>query len=147
MTEPVSSVPRERVFHPSGGESRVKQSETEATEIGSILKKYLEENVPVPTERSMYGDFSSGLDFHAALNRVREAEQAFAAVPAHIRAHVQNDAGSFLDMVFDPERRGELEELGLVEAHVPEAAAPSERPDPEAGPASAPPAGPVAGGE
>ncbi len=99
----VPAVERGRVFHPKGGESRVKQSETGATELGSILQRYLEGNVPVPTERSLYGDFSSGLDFHTALNRVREAEQAFAAVPAHIRSHVQNDPGEFLDMVFDPE--------------------------------------------
>ncbi len=136
----VPPVERGRVFHPKGGESRVKQSETGATELGSILQRYLEGNVPVPTERSLYGDFSSGLDFHTALNRVREAEQAFAAVPAHIRSHVQNDPGEFLDMVFDPERRHEMEELGLVEVHVPEAAPPSEPP-------VEPPAAPVAGGE
>lgn len=141
MTSPEVPDDRGRVFHPSGGESRVKQSETNATELDQVLKRYLENNVPLPVERSMYGDFSSGLDFHAALNRVREAEDAFAAVPAHIRSHVQNDAGSYLDMVFDPERRHELEELGLVEVHVPEAAPPSEPPvekEPEA---------PVAGGE
>lgn len=121
--------PHERVFHPKGGESRVKQSDRDASDINVIVRKWRATGVaPVGARTPRYGDFSSGIDYHAALNHLNGAQGDFDALPAAVRKHCGNDPGNFLDMVENPERRAELEELGLVPERVP--GAPDKEPDP-----------------
>ncbi len=109
-----------RVFHPSGGPILTKQSEKDMTDVNLIMASWIHAGAAVaghtnPREGS-YGDFSSGIDYHTALSAVKAADEAFMALPAATRSHVKNDAGEFLDMVYDPNRREELEKLGLVPA-------------------------------
>ncbi len=108
----------DRVFHPSGGEMLTKQSERDATDVNLIMDSWVHAGAAVAGHMNLspgvYGDFSSGIDYHEALNRVKDAEASFMDLPAKVRGHVDNDPGKFLDMVFDPERREELEGLGLV---------------------------------
>ncbi len=114
----------DRVYHPSGGEMLTKQSERDSTDVNLIMDSWVHAGGAVAghlnTAQASYGDFSSGIDYHEALNRVKAAEASFADLPASIRGHVENDPGQFLDMVFDPERRSELEQLGLVSMQEPE---------------------------
>lgn len=118
-----------RVPHRSGGESRTKQSDALATDVNAIVKRWISTGVvPVSGRRPTYGDFSNVDDYLTAMNKVRAAEAEFQALPAHIRKYVDNDAGEFLRLVYDPARRGELEELGLVEQQAPEAAPPADVP-------------------
>jgi len=108
---------RIRVTHAEGGRLMVKQSQVAGTDVNAILKRWMRDGAAtahVNRETPRYGDFSSGMDYAEALNAVHEAEREFAALPSAVRAHVRNDPGELLDMVFDPERRGELEKLGLV---------------------------------
>lgn len=122
MTDEVV-VERIRVTHPVGGESRTIQSDALATDVNSIMSKYVQTGqVPAGSVRPTYGDFTASVDFHTAMSRVKAAQGEFLRAPLAVRKHCGNDVGRFLDMVFDPERRGELEELGLVEAQAPEAA-------------------------
>ncbi len=112
----------DRVFHPSGGEMLTKQSERDLTDVNLIMDSWVHAGAAVaghfnPAEGA-YGDFSSGIDYHEALSRVKDAEASFMELPAKVRGHVENDPGKFLDMVFDPERRDELERLGLVDSLV-----------------------------
>ncbi len=118
---------RIRVTHPEGGESKVKQSLTEGTDINKILARWTRDGAGtahVNRQAPRYGDFSSGVDYQEAANAIRAAERDFAELPSAVRAHVKNDPGEFLDMIFDPERRSELVELGLVPDAVPEEIAP-----------------------
>ncbi len=121
-------VERKRVYHPSGGEMLTKQSEKDATDVNLIMDSWIHAGAAVGSHMNpnppSYGDFSSGIDYHEALNRVKSAEASFMALPAKIRGHVENDPGQFLDMCFDSERRKELEDLGLVERQVPVVADP-----------------------
>ena len=113
---------RSRVTHPSGGESMTKQSMAASTDVNLILEKWHKHGAAVAhvnRSQAMWGDFSSGVDYQAALNSISEAQRDFEALPAHVRAHVDNDPGKFLELVFDPERREELERLGLVGVEVP----------------------------
>jgi len=113
------------------------------------MDRWVTHGVPVPAVggEPSYGDFSMGLDFHEALNRVSEAESDFMKLPAPLRAHVENDPGLFLDLVFDPDRRGELEELGLIPTRAPVAAPPASKPPDVEAPAEEPVVAPVSGGE
>lgn len=110
---------RLRVGHPEGGKVLVKRSEQDSTDVNLIMDSWIR-GAPIPGALNpapgRYGDFSSGLDYLTALNAVRDAQSAFAALPPVIRDHVENDPGKLLDMWYDPERRSELEALGLVEA-------------------------------
>lgn len=110
-----------RVTHPEGGRVRTKQGDALDTDINKIINRFVahlhapDPNAPLPT----YGDFSNIGDYHTALNKVTEAQTNFNALPSAVRDHVDNDPGEFLKLVFDPDRIGELEELGLVPEQTP----------------------------
>ncbi len=109
---------RVRVVHPSGGPLKVKRAEQDSTDVNLIMDSWIQGSaMPANLNPGVgrYGDFSSGIDYATALNSVRDAESAFAALPPKVRNHCDNDPGKLLDMVFDPDRRDELEELGLVQ--------------------------------
>ncbi len=114
---------RKRVCHPSGGPQMTKLSEQDSTDVNLIMDSWISGGLAVAshlnTAEGRYGDFSSGVDFQSALNAVSAARAEFMKLPAKVRAHVDNDPGAFLDLVYDPSRRDELEELGLVDARKP----------------------------
>ncbi len=123
---PVDPIDRGRVRHPGGGVSRTRQADALASDVNSIVERYVVHGiVDQAPGTARYGDFSTGLDYKTALDRIAQAEAQFQDLPAHIRGHVQNDPGAFLDLVFDPARRPELEELGLVPGQDPTIADPA----------------------
>lgn len=63
--------------------------------------------------RGAYLDLASLPDFTGAMNIVREAEAAFADLPAHVRKEFDNDPGQFLDFI-ETGDRAEFERLGLL---------------------------------
>ncbi len=127
-----------RVFHPSGGPMLTKQSEKDLTDVNLIMDSWIHAGAAVAghlnAAEGAYGDFSSGIDYHAALDAVRESERVFAALPPKVRDYVDNDPGKLLDLVFDPERRDELVELGLVAREEPDGAVGAPGGDAGAGP-------------
>lgn len=101
--------------------SLARQSELEDSDINVIVKRFgltgqLPSNVRVPS----YGDFTSPLDFHQAMNLVSQANEAFLLMPAAVRSRFENDPGKFMDFVHDDANREEAEKLGLVVPKVPE---------------------------
>ena len=117
--------------HAGGGRKLVKEADALASDVNSIMSKYIQTGIlPQGGARPTYGDFTNAVDYHTAMNKWRKAEEDFYKLPPQVRKHVQNDPGKFLEMVYDPERRGELEELGLVEAQAPEAAPDAAEPPP-----------------
>ncbi len=112
---------RERIQHEAGGISKTKQSDQDSADINSIMRRWIAHGeVPLNNASPQYGDFSNATDYKTACDKIQLAQEQFDALPASVRAHVDNDPGKFLDMIYDPERTGELEELGLVEGHIPE---------------------------
>lgn len=86
-------------------------------DMNTIVKRFgyaLELNVGAagPGE---FGDFSAGVDFQAAMNRVVEAQQAFARLPAALRARFGNDPARFLDYVHSSDNVAEAVELGILD--------------------------------
>lgn len=113
-----------RVTSPGGGPRRTKQAFGEDSDVNAIMRKYLATGILPHVNRAppRYGDFTGVEDYHEALVKVRTAEQLFSELPAKVRDHCRNDPAEFLDLVFDPARRPECVELGLVDAVADQAA-------------------------
>lgn len=112
--------PYRRVAHKGGGKMLTDQSSKEAADINAIVRKFMVNGV-APGARGVptYGDFSLGVDYHGALNQLRDADASFMDLPSEVRKACDNDPGKFLDKIQDPEARKWLEEMGLVPEHLP----------------------------
>lgn len=96
-------------------ESRTIQSAAEECDINTIVRRFgltgqLPENLNMPQS----GDFQNVPDFHGAMQIVRQAEEEFARVPAHIRARFVNDPQRLMSFLEDESNRDEAVKLGLV---------------------------------
>jgi len=141
--------PRRDAPHPGGGRELTKQSEALPTDINHIMARWLKTGFIPPAGGApmSYGEFENASDLHDMTNRVMAARDDFDRLPAHIRDHVGNDPGEFLDLVYDPERRDELVELGLVEAAIPANAPRTESVAEEGAPAPQPAQSAIPGAE
>lgn len=98
------------------GSSRTKQSFREECDINKIMKKWNRTGAITHIARVLpeYGDFTTALDYQAAINALDSAKAAFAALPSEIRARMDNDPGALLDFLQDSDNLEEARELGLV---------------------------------
>lgn len=102
------------------------QAAREDADINEIVRRFgMTGDLPVAQFPSHFGDFSSGMSFHEAMNQVAAARASFLELPADVRRAFGNDPGALIAALeaadSDSEVRAQLEELGLVE---PSAAAP-----------------------
>ncbi len=67
-----------------------------------------------PIEPS-YGDFSGVTDYHTALNKIRQAEAEFMALPAKLRARFDHDPNALLNFLENETNRDEAIQLGLID--------------------------------
>lgn len=96
--------------------SLTRQSEAAHTDINLIMAQYERTGtLPMGALQGMYEDVSEVGDFRTMLEAVREGEEAFASLTATQRAAFDNDPAKLLDAFGDPNARGKLEELGLIE--------------------------------
>lgn len=96
-------------------ESKAQQSFKDECDINTIVRRFgltgeLPSNVRVP----QYADFEETFDFMSSMNVIREAEEAFMAMPANVRDRFGNDPVRFVDFFNDPDNRPEAEKLGIV---------------------------------
>lgn len=105
-----------RILADTIGDTMTQQNFKDECDINTIMSKYRENGVleHVTRFRGQYGELPDEVDYHNSANLVLEAEEMFAALPAKVRNHCDNDPAKFLQMVHDPERRDELEQLGLL---------------------------------
>lgn len=123
---PYVRYPRVQVDFPEP--SQTQQHFKDDTDINIILK-----NNPDVTQiqyvnnssQPSYGDFSDVGEYRDALDRVLEAEESFAELPAEVRDRFKNDPAEFLDFVLNPDNGDELVKMGLAEKRIVETA-PSE---------------------
>lgn len=99
----------------TGEEGGAKQSFKEECDINTIVKRFgigfeLPENHRIPE----YGDFSNITDFHTAMNATAKAREAFAELPADIRAKFENDPGKYVDFCLDEKNLPDLRKMGLL---------------------------------
>lgn len=86
----------------------------EETDINSIVAKFIKTGVLPQFRPGQYGDFSEPVDLHSALNTIREADNAFAQVPADIRRRFNDDPANFFNFVNDPKNVDDLISMGLA---------------------------------
>lgn len=106
--------------------SLAQQQFREESDINTIVKRFnLTGELPSGVSVPQYGDFLEVTDYHTAINLVKEADAAFLALPAHVRARFNNDAGAFVDFVSDDANRAEMETLGLIPRSLADAGEPA----------------------
>lgn len=69
-------------------------------------------------DEGLYQDLPAEFDYQAAMNTMIQADQAFSALPAHVRERFKNSPALFLQFFQDPNNQEELVELGLVDRRV-----------------------------
>lgn len=95
--------------------SLAQQQFAEEADINTIVNRFgLTGELPTGVRAPTYADFSGVFDYHTAMNVVVAARDAFAQMPANVRARFGNDPGAFVDFVSDSGNRAEAEKLGLV---------------------------------
>ena len=92
------------------------QSFAEECDINTIVRRFgLTGELPTALRLPTYQDFEGVFDFQTAMHAIMQAEDAFMALPADLRARFGNDAARFVDFCSAPENADELVRLGLAE--------------------------------
>lgn len=108
--------PHGRVFAQCYDDRRTRSEFRDECDVNVIMKKYRATGLlPGDPARMKYGEFSDVPDFMTAMNVVARANEAFAALPAHIRKRFGNDPAEFCNYVANPENIDEVRRLGLAE--------------------------------
>lgn len=99
--------------------SLTKQSFAEEADINVLMERFVRTGYFPSVDdlggpQPMYGDFSEGVDYMEALERVRQANDSFAALDARVRDRFRNDPALLLEFLSREENRGEALKLGLV---------------------------------
>lgn len=105
-----------RVARVVEGPSMAVQSSKDECDVNFILRKY--PGRIAQSQYMMYSgryDYAPAVEFHEALDIVREGEEMFMALPAKLRNRFEGDPGAFLAFVQDPDNLAEMRELGLAE--------------------------------
>lgn len=85
--------------------------------ISSISRALTQQGYLAPIQGG-FGDFTNVVDYHDAINRAQQAQDAFMELPAAVRARFSNDPGKLIDFLSDDKNRSEAVELGLISASV-----------------------------
>lgn len=108
--------PRPRVQLKCTEVTRTQQSFRDECDINRIMAKHRKtgELTHLAQRDPQYGDFSAGLDYQEASNRVLAAQADFDSLSANIRQRMQNSPQVLLDFMADPNNLEEARELGLL---------------------------------
>jgi phage internal scaffolding protein len=95
--------------------SLAQQNAKDECDINVIMDRFgrgmdLPENFRPP----QYDDFTQIGDYHAAMNAVAQANEAFDAMPAKLRARFNNDPVQLMSFLDDDSNRSEAQKLGLL---------------------------------
>lgn len=116
--------------------SLTKQSFKDECDINVIVARFnLTGQLPVGIRMPSYGDYADVFDFQSAMNAIAQANEAFDAMPAHVRARFQNDPDQFVRFCSDPGNKAEAEKMGLVMPKAAALAADAPQPAPTPAPA------------
>jgi len=128
--------------------SVTKQSFKDECDINNIVKRFeatgILDHVNQAAAKGLYIDLPSGLDLQTGLDKIRQAEAAFMALPASARAEFNNDPVEFVEAFNNPskEQQERFIELGLATRRETAPTEPSPQP---VAPAPTPPPTPQAG--
>lgn len=111
---------KERVSHPTGGESRTQQQFKDAADINQIMGRSIRTGAPLrgpgPVGRTKLRFMHlSGQSYHEMLCQIQEAQGAFAGLPAKVRRRFANNPENMFRFMEDRENLPEAVQLGLVD--------------------------------
>lgn len=110
---------RERVALAPGGERRTKQSFRDECDINKVVERYARTGMlPPGSGVGRYVDCSNVTSYLDAVLKVKNAEDAFNALPAKVRDRFKNSPEAMIRFVLDRANRKEAQELGLVKPDV-----------------------------
>ena len=89
-------------------------------DINNILDRYAQTGIVPERHGAFYGDFSEGLEYREALDRLNSTQAEFDALPARTRDFFGNDPAKFLDFVSNPENKQHFSTIGLIDAVIPQ---------------------------
>lgn len=106
----------DRVQMVPAGPSLTKQAFRKECDINQIMKQYARNGLldHVNTHQGNYGNFIGYEDYHASLNKILEAKDAFYTIPSEIRAKFENDPSLFIKFAQDEENYDQMVEMGLA---------------------------------
>lgn len=100
--------------------SRTKQSFLAECDINNIIRQYSQTGVithiSAKASQGVYADLPDTIDFQESMNTVVKAQEAFASLPAAVRARFANEPSLFLEFMADPANLEEARKLGLLKA-------------------------------
>lgn len=95
--------------------SRTVQSQEAEANINNIVRDFgLTGTMPQGVVMPSYGDFEGVSDYREAIELVRAADAAFAALPSAVRNRMENNPQNLLEFVADPRNQEEIRALGLA---------------------------------
>jgi hypothetical protein len=123
-----------RVQINTGPDTIVQKQFAKDADINELVRRFgLLGKLPEPvTDPRFYGDVEDIPDLRTALDRIRDAQQRFAALPSRVRARFRNQPAELFAFLEDERNRPEAVQLGLLTARK-EPAPPSGAPAVEGG--------------
>jgi len=99
----------------SNVQSKTQQQFKEDVSIHRIVDKYRKTGeMPVETQKALFGDFSNIQTYHDAQNAIIRANEAFMRLNPKIRERFGHDPAQLIQFMQHEENRKEAEELGLI---------------------------------
>lgn len=100
--------------------SRTQQQFKDQNDVNVIMKKFANDPFAVDPmvfsrKQARYGDFTGAEDFHATMNRIIAAEEAFMALPSAVRSKFENDPAKLLEFINNSDNYDEAVKLGLID--------------------------------
>ena len=91
----------------------------EECDINVILRKFnITGELPVIDVLAEYGDFSGFGDYHALMNEIKHADEAFNALPIDLRSRFNHDPAQLVEFCNNDSNRDEAIKLGLIDAPI-----------------------------
>jgi Chlamydia-phage Chp2 scaffold (Chlamy_scaf) len=93
------------------------QHEQDETDINFIIQRFTRTGI-LPEARVLptYGDFTSeATDYQSALHLIKQADDAFASLPAQLRAHFRHDPAAFMEFMNNDPDPQLLLDLGIAD--------------------------------
>jgi len=97
--------------------TRTQRQFQDQVNVNNIIKKYKKTGSITHirnAQQGIYADLTQIPDYAEALMQIQHAQQAFEAIPAHIRLKFNNDPSRLIDYLKDPSNKEEAIKHGLL---------------------------------
>lgn len=92
------------------------QSFKETCDINNVMSRYQDTGDlrHIAHTLPQYGDFSNVVNYHEAVNQVKQAQRDFAELPVKLRRRFHDDPHELIEFMSDKDNLDEARELGLA---------------------------------